>query len=298
MLAVGSQASEPTKRGTMPPEDSPPGDEPPITLIEPPAGWGDLALHEVWESRDLLFYLAWRDLKVRYRQTFFGVSWALIQPVALTLIFTLIFSRVAGVAPGNVPYPLFVLSGLVPWLLFAQGLTLASNSLVAAEGVITKVYFPRLVLPISAVFVPLLDFLLSFGLLIVAAAITGTLSGWPLLALPAMIALTLVTTIGPAALLAAVNVQYRDVRHALPFAIQFWFFASPVIYSTALIADPFRLLYALNPMVGAIEGFRWALLGGSAPIAQIALSAGTSVVLLAAGLLYFRHRERTFADVI
>jgi lipopolysaccharide transport system permease protein len=270
----------------------------PTLVIEPRHGWRSLGLSELWEYRELLFFLVWRDLKVRYKQTFFGASWAILQPVLLMVIFSISVGRLEGVSPPGVPYPLFVLSGLVPWMLFAQSLAGASNSLVAEEAIITKVYFPRLLLPFAAVSSFLLDFVLALSVLGVMMLLSGVTPGVTVLAIIPLTLLVLVAALGVGTLLAAVNVRYRDVRYAVPFLIQVWLFASPVIYSSDLIPEQWRTLYALNPMTGAIEGFRWALLGGDRPSTLIFVSAAVSVAVLLGALLYFRRTERTFVDII
>jgi lipopolysaccharide transport system permease protein len=270
----------------------------PTLVIEPRRGWRSLGLTELWEYRELLLFLVWRDLKVRYKQTFFGASWAILQPVLLTVIFSISVGRLPGVSPPGVPYPLFVLAGLVPWTLFAQSLAGASHSLVAEEAIITKVYFPRLLLPFAAVASFLLDFLLALAVLGVVMLISGVTPGISALAIVPLTLLILIAAMGVGTFLAAVNVRYRDVRYAIPFLIQVWLFASPVIYSSDVIPEQWQTLYALNPMTGAIEGFRWALLGGDRPSALIFVSAAVSLAILIVALLYFRRTERTFVDII
>jgi lipopolysaccharide transport system permease protein len=270
----------------------------PPLVIEPRHGWRDLGLAELWEYRELFFFFVWRDLKVRYKQTFFGASWAILQPVLLMAIFSVSVGRLPGVSPAGVPYPLFVLAGLVPWTLFAQSLAGASNSLVAEEAIITKVYFPRLLLPFAAVASFVLDFGLALAVLGVMMVIYGVTPGLSMLAIVPLTMLILTTAIGVGTFLAAVNVRYRDVRYVVPFLIQAWLFASPVIYTSGLIPEEWRTLFALNPITGAVEGFRWALLGGDRPSMLILVSAAAALVMLVTALLYFRRTERTFADII
>lgn len=271
---------------------------PATVVIESRATPRQLGLIEVWSRRELLYFLVWRDLKVRYRQTVFGIAWALVQPILLMVVFTLSVGRIAGLAPAGVAYPLFALAGLVPWVLFAQGVTSAANSLVGAEPIITKVYFPRLLLPISAVASFLLDFAIAAIVLVALIAASGRTIHPAIVLAPVMASLTFVSALGIGTLLSAVNVRYRDVRHAIPFLIQTWLFASPVIYPIELIPPEFRSLYALNPMVGAVEGFRWTLVGGPLPTSSLLISAASAIVVCAVALLYFRRVERTFADVI
>jgi lipopolysaccharide transport system permease protein len=270
----------------------------PTLVIERRHGWRDLGLAELWEHRELFLFFVWRDLKIRYKQTFFGASWAILQPVLLMAIFSVSVGRLPGVSPVGVPYPIFVFAGLVPWMLFAQSLAGASNSLVAEEAIITKVYFPRLLLPFAAVASFVLDFGLALAVLGVLMLTFGVAPEISVLAIVPLTILILITALGVGTFLAAVNVRYRDVKHAVPFLIQAWLFASPVIYTSGLIPERWRTLYALNPITGAVEGFRWALLGGDRPSTLIVVSAAASLVLLIAALLYFRRAERTFADVI
>lgn len=270
----------------------------PTLIIEPTSGWRALRLGELWQNRELLYYFVWRDLKVRYKQTAFGAAWAVLQPLLLMAAFSLTLGRVPGVGPREIPYPLFIYVGLVPWTLFAQSLIGASQSVVNAEGIITKVYFPRLLLPISAAGSFLVDFLISLGvlgllMLYFGVAPTATLVWLPLFALIAVVA-----ALGVGIFLSAVNVRYRDVRYAVPFLVQVWLLASPVIYTSNLIPTQWRNIYALNPMTGVVDGFRWAVLGGPRPDAAIALSAFTAVAMFLGAIFYFRRVERTFADVI
>jgi lipopolysaccharide transport system permease protein len=273
-------------------------DTTPITVIEPRHGWRDLGIGELWAHRELLFFFVWRDLKVRYKQTFFGAAWAVLQPVLLMAVFSISLGRIPGVGPSGVPYPLFIFAGLVPWTLFAQSLTGASNSLVGGEAIITKVYFPRLLLPFAAVGSFLLDFVIALGALAVLMLWFGVLPTPAILWVPALTLLAVVTALGIGTFLAALNVRYRDVKYVVPFLVQLWLFASPVVYTSDLIPERWKTLYALNPMTGVVEGFRWAVIGGPRPDELILVSAAASVVILIGALLYFRRVERTFADVI
>jgi lipopolysaccharide transport system permease protein len=270
-----------------------------VTVIVPSKGWVALRLDELWEYRELLYFLTWRDIKVRYKQTALGAAWAVIQPFLTMLVFSLFFGRLAKVPSDGVPYPIFVFAALVPWSLFAYGLTQSSNSLVGSAHLISKVYFPRLVIPISSVLSGVVDFCLAFVVLLGMMAYYGIRPGWNVLWLPPIVLLTLVTCLGVGLWLSALNVEYRDVRHLVPFLTQFWMFATPIAYPASLLHEPWRTIYGLNPMVGAVEGFRWALLGTKPAMAPIALaSAGAAVLTLVGGAYYFRRMERTFADVV
>ncbi len=267
--------------------------------IRPRSGWASIDVRELWSYRELLYFLVWRDLKVRYRQTAFGVAWALLQPVLLTVVFTLFLGRLSGIAPPGVPYALFVLSALVPWTFFSQATAGVSVSLVNAANLIQKVYFPRLLLPLAALGGYLLDLLIALGVLVVAMLLFGHPPLLPFAWVVPMVALTVLAALAVGVWLSAINVRYRDVRYALPFIIQVLLFATPVVYPPDLVPAGWRTLYELNPMVGVVEGFRWAILAdGAAPLGPIGLSLLTSTVLLVAGLAYFRRVERTFADVI
>lgn len=271
---------------------------PAIIRIRPHHAWVPLDWRELWSFRELLYFFVWRDLKVRYRQTAFGASWAVLQPLLLMLIFTASVGRLQGVAPAGIPYPLFAFAGLVPWTLFASSLTAASNSLVNSEAVITKVYFPRLLLPFSAIGSFLLDFLVALAVLALLMVYFGAVPSLAVVWLPVFTLLALVTAVGVGTWLAAINVRYRDVKYVTPFLTQAWMFASPVIYASTLIPQGWRWLFALNPMTGVLEGFRWALLGGARPDGLILVSAAASVLVLVSALVYFRRTEQTFADVI
>ncbi len=271
-----------------------------ITIIRPHRGWVSLDARELWSYRELLYFFVWRDLKVRYKQTAFGAGWALIQPLLMMVIFTLVLGSVSGLAPEGIPYPVFALAGLVPWTLFAQSLIGSSDSLVDASNLLQKVYFPRLLLPAAAVGSYILDFLIGLAALGVVMAIYGIVPGPSIVFTLPIAALGVMVALAVGIWLSAINVRYRDVRYAVPFLVQAWLFASPVAYSVAAIPEQWRGLYTLNPMVGVIEGFRWSLLGQGqpAPVNGIVVSAIVTAVLLAGGLAYFRRVERTFADVI
>jgi lipopolysaccharide transport system permease protein len=270
----------------------------PTVVIERRHGWRELGLSEVWEHRELLYFFVWRDLKVRYRQTFFGAAWAIIQPLLFMIVFTVSIGRLPGVGPEGIPYPLFVFAGMLPWTLFTQGVTGASNSLVMGEGIITKVYFARLLLPFSAAGSYLLDFIVGLGVLALLMLIFGVAPTAAIVWLPVFASLALVAALAVGTFLAAVNVRYRDVRYTVPFLVQLGLFLSPVAYTSSLIPEQWRVLYGLNPMSGAIEGFRWALFGGARPDSMILEAGIVSALMLLGALLYFRRAERTFADEI
>jgi lipopolysaccharide transport system permease protein len=269
-----------------------------VVVLEPRHGWRQLGLGEVWAHRELLYFFIWRDLKIRYKQTVFGAAWAVMQPVLLMVVFSVSIGRLPGAAPTGVPYPLFVFAGLIPWTLFASSLVGASNSLVGGEAIITKVYFPRLLLPFSSVGSFVLDFAISLGALAVVMLYYGVTPTSAILWLPALTVMALVTALGVGTFLSAVNVKYRDVKYVVPFLVQLWLFGSPVVYTSSLIPSEWHAIYALNPMTGVVEGFRWALIGGPRPDELILVSAMASGVVLLAALVYFRRVERTFADVI
>jgi lipopolysaccharide transport system permease protein len=267
-------------------------------VIEHGQGWRSLGLGEIWAHRELLYFFVWRDLKVRYKQTAFGAAWAVLQPVLMMLVFSISLGRIPGVGSDGVPYPLFVFAGLVPWTLFSASLQGAANSLVGGEAIITKVYFPRLILPFASVGSFLLDFLISLGTLAVVMLYFGVVPSLAIVWLPALTLMAVLTALGVGTFLAAVNVRYRDVKYAMPFLVQIWMFTSPVVYTSKLIPDQWHLLFALNPMTGVVEGFRWALIGGPRPDDLILVSAAAAVLVLLGSLVYFRRVERSFADVI
>jgi lipopolysaccharide transport system permease protein len=271
----------------------------PLFVLEPSHGWISLQLKSLWEYRELFYFLAWRDIKVRYKQTGLGIAWAILQPLAMMLLFSLIFGYLGGMPSDGIPYPIFTYVALLPWQLFANALASSSNSLVMNQGLITKVYFPRLIVPLSAVLVGLVDFAFSFIILLGMMYYYGVLPTIAVLSLPVFIVLAIATALAVSLWLSALNVQYRDVQHIIPFLTQFWFFATPIVYSSSLVPAQWRALYGLNPMVGVIEGFRWALLGQARPLgASTVISILIIGLILFGGLLYFQRMEKTFADVV
>lgn len=273
---------------------------PPETIhIKPTTGMAALNLRDLWIYRELILFMIWRDIKVRYKQTLLGAAWAVIQPVLTMLVFNFIFGTVAKVPTEGIPYPIFSYTALLPWGLFTTALNNASRSLTANQNMVTKIYFPRLVLPLASVLGGLVDFAIAFLILVVMMVyykVTPTVAIWTL---PLFLILTIVTALGVALWLSAINVKYRDVNYVLPFLTQFWLFLTPVAYSAKIISEKWQLVYSLNPMAGVVNGFRWALLGtNTGPGLNMAISIGISLVFLITGLFYFRAMERTFADTI
>ena len=269
-----------------------------VTIRATDTAWS-LHWNEIWQHRELLYFLAWRDIKVRYKQTVLGITWAIVQPLAIALALTLFLGRVVHVSSQSLPYPVFAYSGMVLWQLFAQALTESSNSLLANEPLITKVYFPRLIVPLAAVLASLLDFVISMVVLGFFLAYYRIVPTPAILLLPLVIFLALLTALGVGLWLAALNVKYRDVRYTLGFLVQFWFLATPIAYPTSVVSERWRIWYGLNPMVGVVDGFRYALKGtGAAPWSLLAVSAGLAAAMFMGGLYYFRRTEDAFADFI
>jgi len=288
---VDAITQHPDGRGTVPRQD--------VVRIQASRGWVSLGLGELWAFRELLFFLVWRDIKVRYKQTVLGATWAIIQPVLTMVVFSLFFGRLANMPSDGVPYPIFSFTALVPWTFFATGLTLSSQSLVGSSNLIKKVYFPRLAIPIATVLSGIVDFLLAFAVLVCMMPFFDRVPTWNVVWLPLFVLLALCTSLGVGLWLSALNVQYRDVRYVVPFLTQLWLFATPIAYPSSLLSEPWRTVYGLNPMAGVVEGFRWALLGSAGlPLPLVLMSTGTSLLLLVTGLFYFRRMERTFADTV
>lgn len=280
-------------------------DQDEVIILKPTQGWSALNLGDLWRYRELIYFLIWRDIKVRYKQTALGAAWAIIQPFFTMVVFTIFFGKLAKVPSDNVPYPIFSYTALLPWGLFAKALSDAGRSMVANRSMITKVYFPRLVIPLASVLSGLVDFGIAFLVLIgmmVYYSYTGQFEfvfSWALLTLPFFLLLALITALGVGLWLSALNVIYRDINYILPFLTQFWLFITPIAYPSSMIPTSWQMIYALNPMAGVVEGFRWALLGvDTAPGPMLAVSTTIAIILLITGLFYFRRMERTFADMV
>lgn len=270
-----------------------------VTIIRPAQGWTALDLQELWEYRELLYFLIWRDVKARYKQTVFGAAWAIMQPLFAMIVFSVFFGWLAKMPSEGIPYPIFAYSALVPWMYFANSLTSAANSLVLHERMVTKVYFPRLMIPLSAVLSGLLDFAIAFIVLVGMMVFYGMVPGVGIWLLPVLVFLVVAASLGAGLWLSALNVEYRDVRYVIPFLVQFWLFATPIAYPSSLVPGGWRPVLGLNPMAGAVEGFRWALLGqGTAPGSLLIVSVLSGAALFVSGLYYFRRMEDGFADVI
>jgi lipopolysaccharide transport system permease protein len=272
--------------------------EPIVTVMQPKGRWPGFHLSELWEYRDLLYFLVWRDIKVRYKQTALGAAWAILQPVLATVVFSIFFGRLAKVPSNGVPYPVFAYAALLPWQLFAFCMAESSTSLVNNQNLIKKVYFPRLVIPLATALAGVVDFGVSFIVLLILLFSYGIIPSVVSLALlPVLLLFTIAAALSVGLWLSALNVQFRDVRYTLPFLVQIWMFATPVVYSSSLIPEKWRPIYGINPMAGVVEGFRWALLGSATGVGtQVWVSVGVVVLLLTGGLIYFRHMEATFAD--
>jgi lipopolysaccharide transport system permease protein len=269
------------------------------TVIEPPRGFFNLGMAELWEYRDLLYFLVWRDIKVRYKQTALGAIWAVLQPVLATVVFSIFFGRLAKMPSEGFPYPVFAYVALLPWQLFAFSLTESANSLVSNQNLIRKVYFPRLVVPLAAVLAGLVDFAIAFCVLLVMMLFYGISPARSIVILPVFLVMAVASALSVGLWLSALNVQFRDVRYTIPFLTQIWMFATPVVYPSSLVPERWRALYGLNPMAGVVEGFRWALLGRAADTGPLFWVSGVMVILLlAGGLVYFRRMETTFADIV
>lgn len=270
-----------------------------VRHIRPSQGWGSLKLGELWEYRELVYFLIWRDIKVRYKQTVLGASWAIIQPFVTMVVFSLFFGKLAKIPSDGLPYPVFAYAALVPWTFFANGMANASQCLVASSHLVKKVYFPRVSMPISSVLSGGLDFILAFVVLLGMMAYYGIFPTMHIVWLPLLLVLALVTALGVGLWMSALNVIYRDIRYVVPFLVQLWMFATPIAYPGSLVPEVWRPVYAINPMVGVIEGFRWALLGtDTAPTLMLIPSSIVAAILLVSGMIFFRNMEGHFADVV
>jgi lipopolysaccharide transport system permease protein len=270
-----------------------------VLILRPTHGWGSLNLGEVWKFRELVYFLTWRDLKVRYKQTALGAGWAVLQPFISMVVFSVLFGQLLGMPSDDIPYPIFSYTALLPWGVFSKALNDAGRSLVTNRSMITKIYFPRLVIPLASVLSGVVDFLIAFTVLLGMMWYFGISLTANILALPFLLLLALMTALGVGLWLSAMNVLYRDIGYVIPFLTQLWFYLTPIVYPTSKIPDQWQLVYALNPLVGVVEGFRWALLDtNTAPGPMVLISAIISFFLLVSGLFYFRRMERTFADMV
>jgi len=271
----------------------------PVTVLKASRGWIALDLKGLWDYRELLYFLIWRDVKVKYKQTIIGAGWAILQPLVTMVVFTLVFKKIGNVPSDNIPYPIFAYTALLPWTLFSAGLNHSTTSLVAQSHLISKVYFPRMIIPLSATLAGIVDFAMAFFVLLCMMFWYGIVPTAAIVSLPLFITIDLIAALGVGLWLAALNVRYRDVGQAIPFLVQIWMFASPVAYPVSALSEKWRVLYSLNPLVGVIEGFRWAILGNGTPdFLVMAVSAITMTGLLFTGIVYFKRTERTFADLI
>lgn len=268
-------------------------------VIQPSRGWSGLGLREMWKYRELLYFMIWRDIKVRYKQTALGAAWAIIQPFFTMVVFSLFFGRLAGIPSEGVPYPVFSFAALVPWTFFANGLALSANSLVGSANLLSKVYFPRLIVPSATILSGIVDFALAFIVLLGMMLVYGIVPTINVIWLPLFLLLAVITSLGAGLWLSALNVQFRDVKYVVPFLTQLWMFLTPIAYPSTMLPEPWRTLYGINPMAGVIEGFRWALLGTQMTVGpMILVSVVAAAILLVSGAFYFRRMERTFADVV
>ncbi|TET96644.1 MAG: ABC transporter permease [Anaerolineales bacterium] len=271
----------------------------PVILVRPSKGWASLNLGELWRYRELVYFFIWRDIKVRYKQTLLGAAWAIIQPFLVMVIFNIFFGKLANMPSDGIPYPIFAYVALLPWQLFENGVRKAGNSLVTGRNLLTKVYFPRLAIPIASVIAGLVDFALALTILLVMMWFYDYSPTKWILFTPLLLILALVTALGTGLWLSALNVNYRDIGYIIPFIIRVWFFLTPITYSASIVPEEYQTIYALNPMTGVIQGFRWAMLGvGEPPSALILASTVAAVSIMISGLFYFRRMERTFADVV
>lgn len=273
-------------------------EEVPVTIIRPLKGWMPVDLKELWAYHELIYTFAARDIKVRYKQTALGATWAIIQPLFTMVVFTIFFGGLAKIPSEGIPYPIFSYSALLPWTLFAEGITRSTSSMITNANIMTKVFFPRMILPMSGTLSPVVDFAVAFVILIGMIFYYGFVPTTNIIWLPAFILLALASSLGVGLWLSALNVQYRDFQYTVPFIIQIWLYASPVVYPSSLVPEKYRLIYGLNPMAGVIEGFRWSLLGTEPPSSMIFVSILMVVVILISGAYYFKRMEKIFADVV
>ena len=272
----------------------------PVIRIQATEGWFSVNLRELWDFRELLYFLVWRDIKVRYKETAVGVAWILLQPLAMMLVFTVFFGKLARIPSGSIPYPVFVLSGLLPWQFFSRAISECAASLIFDQRLVSKVYFPRLLIPIAKVLAGLIDFMISVTLLVVLMLFYDVSPGKTVFLVPLFVLLMVTAALGIGSWLAALNIEFRDFGVALPFLIQLWMFLSPVVYPSDMVPEQWRMLYGLNPVAGMVEGFRWSLFGAEGALSASMLTASclVSLVVLVGGLLWFRRRERLFTDIL
>lgn len=298
MKVIEAAAQNPTPRKAETRRETRALPEQPLVSIRPGGKWAALNLRDLWSYRELLYFLTWRDVKVRYKQTLLGAAWAIIQPLFAMAIFTLFFGRLAGVPSDGFPYPIFAYAGLLPWMFFSNAVTNSGNSLVGSTNLITKVYFPRMIIPAAAVGAGLIDFAMALLILVALLIYYGVAVTLNLLMFPVLVALTMLLALGVGMLMAGLNVKYRDVRHALPFVIQLWMFATPIVYPASLVPAKWRLVYALNPLTGIIEGYRCSLFGARFDGAALGTSAAITLAILIYSAYSFRRMEKTFADLV
>ncbi|HEY6120334.1 MAG TPA: ABC transporter permease [Pyrinomonadaceae bacterium] len=298
--ALPISTTQPTRNGQLGSSAGPRAalPEDPLVIIEPSKAWSSLDLHDLWRFRELLYFLTWRDVKVRYKQTALGIAWAIIQPLFTMLIFTLFFGRLAGVPSDNIPYPVFAYAGLLAWTFFANAITSSGNSLVGSSHLITKVYFPRMIIPGAAVAAGLVDFAIAFVILVILMVYYGVMITWNIFMFPALVLLTTLLALGIGMWLSALNVKYRDVRFALPFLVQLGMFVSPVIYPSSFLPEKFRWLLSINPMTGIIEGYRSSLFGRPFNWITLAASAAITLIMLIYSSYSFQRMEKSFADIV
>lgn len=273
--------------------------ESPWIRLQPSKGWQRLNVKELWQYRELLYFLSWRDIKVRYKQTALGALWAILQPFLTMLVFSVFFGRLAKMPSDGIPYPIFAFAALVPWTFFSSGLTQSGNSLIQNAGMLKKVYFPRLIVPVSSILCGVVDFGFAFLILLLMMLWYGIVPTANVVWLPVLLLLAFCASLGVGLWLSAMNVRFRDVRYTIPFISQFWLFATPIAYPSSLLGEPWKTIYGINPMVGVVEGFRWALLGtATSPGPMLGVSVVTAVLILVSGIFYFRRMESTFADIV
>ena len=298
-MACDSMTGESVKDDRMTNDFRVPFKEDHVYVVQPIRGWRLLDVRELWSYRELIYFLTWRDIKVRYKQTALGVAWVLLQPLALMVVFTLLFGRIAKIPSEGIPYPLFAYAGLLPWQLFSRALSDTTNSLLRDHRLVSKIYFPRVIIPLSATLATMVDFVIASGVLVVLMIVYGVAPGSALVNLPLFVALMFVTALGIGLWLSALNVRYRDIGFMVPFLNQFLLLMTPVVYPSTIVPEKFRMIYALNPMVGVIEGFRWSLFGvGRGPTLMLLVSVLIALGLFLGGIVWFRSKEKDFVDIL